>query len=289
MPRKQPADAQDDEVTLRLQREVNERLVLAALQSQEDADDAAVGRVQAERETRELRAREEELRETAELRERLIGIIGHDLRDPLNMMTMACGLLLSRGHLTDEDGRLVSRMVSTSQRMKRMIDQLVEFTRARLGGGYEFHPVDGDLGIICNDVADELRIGSKIEILQTSIGDLTGRWDADRLVEALMNLASNAVEHAEAGTPVEIHAREEPEGVLVEVTNRGASIPPHVLPFIFDAFHSTEKRATSKSGHLGLGLYIACELVKAQGGSLRVRSSEGTTTFSLRLPRGLLA
>ena len=273
------------DVTLRLQREVNERLVLAALQSQEDADDAARGRLRAEKETDESRAREEELRATAELRERLIGIIGHDLRDPLNMITMACGLLIGHGRLSAEDGRLVNRMVNTSQRMSRMIGQLVEFTRSRLGGGFKLARVASDLGDICHDVADELRVGTKIEIIQTSEGDLAGVWDADRLVEALLNVASNAVEHASPGTAVSIRASEEADGVLVEVTNHGACIPEDVLPYIFNAFRSAEQRATSKSGHLGLGLYIACELVRAHGGSLRVQSHDGATTFSMRLPR----
>jgi signal transduction histidine kinase len=88
---------------------------------------------------------------------------------------------------------------------------------------------------------------------------------------------------------VVIHAREDGEAVVVEITNQGACIPPDQLPLIFKAFRRAEVNADVKPGHLGLGLYIACEIVSAHSGKLDVRSSDGSTTFTIRLPRDCAA
>lgn len=274
-----------DQSTLRHQREANEKLVFAAIRAQEDADEAVRGQRRAESEAADVKAREEALRQTAEFREQLLGIVGHDLRDPLNMIVMAAGLLIAHGHLTEEDARLVGRMVNTGQRMGRMIGQLVEFTRAGLGGGFDLTLAPCDLGEVCRDVAEELRITSSVDIFQMDEGDLSGTWDVDRLTEAISNLASNAVEHAAPGTAVLIHVRVEGAMRVVEITNEGLCIPPELLPVIFKAFRGAERRRPGKKKHLGLGLYIACEIVRAHGGSIDVVSTEGRTTFAVRLPR----
>ena len=270
-----------DEV-LRLQREANEKLVLAGIRANEVADEA-LGALQ--HAVRDAREREEALRTTADFRERLIGIVGHDLRSPLNTMLMASGLLIARGELSDEDARLASRIVTSGQRMGRMISQLVEFTRARLGGDFQLKRTRKNLGDICQDIAEELRIGASTEIQLLREGDLVGRWDADRLAEAVSNLASNAVDYATPGTPIVIHAHGDGDAVIVEVTNHGPTIPPEMLPVIFDAFRQGQASKSPKGGNLGLGLYIASEIVRAHGGTLAARSSDGTTTFTLRLPR----
>jgi signal transduction histidine kinase len=271
---------------LRLQLEANEQLVLATLRAHDELEAAFAARQRAEEDAKELRERGEELRVAQEFRERLIGIIGHDLRSPLTSIVMAGGLLIGRGGLSDVDSRVASRIVSSGQRMSRMIDQLVAFTRARLAGGFVLERAPSNLGDICRDIADELRINSPTEILQTTEGDLGGNWDAVRLAEVVSNIASNAVDHAAPGTPVVIRAREDGETVIAEITNQGASIPPDKLPVIFKPFRrAAEGNADAKPRHLGLGLYIACEIVTAHGGQLDVRSSDGSTTFTIRLPR----
>jgi signal transduction histidine kinase len=115
-------------------------------------------------------------------------------------------------------------------------------------------------------------------------GDVTGIWDPDRLMEALLNIAGNAAEHAAPGTGVTIRARPEGAEVVVEISNQGDPIPPELLPIIFDPFRSGT-RAKPSAGHLGLGLYIAKQIVLASGGTLDARSDDGTTTFMMRLPR----
>ena len=269
----------------RLQRDANEKLVLTAIRSQEETDAALAARYRAELEAADVRAREQELRVTAEFRERLIGIIGHDLRNPLNTIIMASALQISRGQLTDDDARLATRVVNSGQRMKRMIDQLVEFTRARLGGGFELKLKTCHLGEVCKDIAEEIRISSSAEIRQTVEGDLRGTWDADRVAEALSNIAGNAVDHALPGTPIRIHAYGDSQAAIVEITNQGACIPAELLPVIFKAFRSVEANTKPNADHLGLGLYIASEIVRSHGGTLGVTSSDGATTFTMRLPR----
>ena len=109
--------------------------------------------------------------------------------------------------------------------------------------------------------------------------------DPDRLAEALSNIAGNAIEHAAPGTPVVVKARAEGPEIVVEITNQGKPIPEDVLPFIFEPFRQAKQLGRSATGNLGLGLYIAKQIVSSGSGTLVAYSTDGTTTFSMRLPR----
>jgi PAS domain S-box-containing protein len=226
--------------------------------------------------------RESDLREVAEFREMFIGILGHDLRNPLGSIVMGAGLLLQRGHLDEQDARIVARIVNGSQRMTRMIAQLLDLTRARLGGGLPIQREPTDLRDVCRNVVDEFEATIDLEVL----GDVTGTWDPDRLAEVLSNLAGNAVEHAAPGTAVVVKAQADGAEVVVEIRNQGPPVPADLLPFIFDPFRRAQQGETSKAGNLGLGLYIARQIVLSHGGTLDAHSLDGTTTFVMRLPRG---
>jgi signal transduction histidine kinase len=273
---------------LRTQREANEKLVLAAVRAHDATDEARLAQRSAEETSEELRASHDELRTTAEFRERLIGIIGHDLRSPLNTMIMGCGLLVAGGHLNEREASVVHRMTESGHRMQRMIAQLLDFTRARLGGGFVLTRGRADLGEICGNIASELRIGAGAHVRVSSEGDLVGTWDAVRLAEVVSNVAGNAVDHAASDTPVVIHAFDAgPDEVVVDVVNEGPAIPPEVLPVIFDPFRraAEQSEAGRRGAHLGLGLYIAHALVEAHGGTIGASSACGKTTFRVRLPR----
>jgi signal transduction histidine kinase len=245
-------------------REANERLVLEAVRAN---------------------ASEDNLRETAEFRERLIGIISHDLRNPLNAILMAAGLLIAGDHLTDTEAQLAGRILDSGRRMKRIIAQLLEFTHARLGGGFELHHTRVDLAETCEHVATELRLGMEGTIDVEARGDVMGEWDANLLAEAISNVCSNAVDHATPGTRVAIDVHDGGGGmVVVAITNQGEPIPEDVLPVIFEPFRHGA-HTVRETGHLGLGLYIAREVVRSHGGTLDVESSDGVTTFTMRLPR----
>lgn len=288
-----------DAAILRDQREANEKLVLATILACEDADGLRIARDAAREDAdaaKEARASAEQIAgdlrdvaardgRVAEFRERLIGIVGHDLRNPLNTILMASELLVSRGNLDESDVRLVNRVSASGERMARMIAQLLEFTRVRLGTGFWLVAGPADAGAVCANIAEEMRITASCELLTTSTGDVTGFWDADRLGNVVSNLTGNAVDHATPGTPVRIDARVEGHDVVIDVTNEGECIPPHLLPGIFDAYRRVATGAHSTADHLGLGLYISWEIARAHGGSLTVRSEGGSTTFTMRLPR----
>ena len=268
-------------------RDANEQLLLAAMRAQHSADEALLARERAEQTARRLEAIERELRATADFREQLLAIVGHDLRNPLGAIVMAAGILLHNGNLGESDGRLVARIINSSQRMTRMITELRDFTRARLGGGLPLFVKPVDLAEVCRNVVGELELNTTLSLRCEFAGDLQGTWDGDRLYQLISNLTGNAIDYATPGTPILVSARVDGGEVVAEVANQGVPIAAEVLPRIFEPFHrGTREEKSSGVTHLGLGLYIASQIALAHGGTLEVRSGGGTTTFVMRLPRG---
>lgn len=256
------------------QREANQQMVIATLRARDLTVEADVARQRAE-------DSEYQLRTVAEFREMFIGILGHDLRNPLASIAMATDLLLARGHLDDQDGMRVSLILRNSQRMTRMIMQLLDLTRARLGGGLPIASKPADLRDVCTTVVEEFDAAIRLEISS----DVTGIWDEDRLAEVLSNLVGNAIDYATPGTVVIVKAYADHTEAVVEISNEGDPIPADVLPFIFEPFRRARQQETSPTGNLGLGLYIASQIVLSHGGTLDAHSADGTTTFVMRLPR----
>ncbi len=256
------------------QREANEQMIVATLRARDLMAEADAAKERAEESERELLA-------VAEFREMFIGIVGHDLRNPLGSIRMATGLMLRRGQLDEATERAIAIIVNSSQRMTRMITQLLDLTRSRLGGGFPLEAEPTDLRDVCQRVVEEFEAPTRLEMT----GDLTGTWDADRLAEVLSNIAGNAIEHAAPGTPVVVRAHADGDEVVVEVCNQGNPIPAEVLPFIFEPFRRAKQQQRSPAGNLGLGLYIAQQIVLSHGGTLAARSADGRTTFVMRLPR----
>ena len=284
---------------LRDQQAANEKLILVTIHAHELKDEAeraahlaqeaskkaevAKEIAQALAENLEKRARE--LVATAEFREQLLAIVGHDLRNPLQAISMSAYLLAEHGSLNELDAKLVARIRNSAQRMGRMIAQLVEFTRARLGGGLALDLKPTDFREVCRQVIEELEVGSRAQVHSDARGELLGTWDADRLAQVLSNIVGNAVDHAAPGTTVLITASEDDTDIFVEITNQGAPIPTEVLPIIFQPFRGGRHGEHAKVGHLGLGLFIAHQVILAHGGEIAARSADGATTFSIRLPR----
>ncbi len=219
-------------------------------------------------------------RELAEFREMFIGMLGHDLRNPLASIVMSAARLLRHDDLKEKDAEGVTIIIRSGQRMHRMITQLLEFTRARLGGGFPIEARPVDLREVCRNVVEEFDASVELH----AEGDLTGSWDEDRLVEVLSNLVGNAVEYARPGTAVIVKAHANGPEVVVEIVNQGEPIPAEVLPFIFQPFRRAHRKP-SVVGNLGLGLYIAHQILLSHGGTLDARSADGSTTFLMRLPR----
>lgn len=241
------------------------------------------------------RAREREVRATAtakESEERLrikqmfIGILGHDLRSPLNAIALGTAFLRRKHEGDPQTVAMIDGITSSVSRMTRMIEQLLDVTRASLGAGIPVVKKRAELATIVHDTVDEIRRGAPSATIEVeTVGDLEGAWDADRLAQVFSNLLGNAIRY-QRDEPVRVTVDgTAPDRVVAAVHNAGV-IPPSVLPVVFEPFRgSGEPRGGAVAG-LGLGLAITRAIVDAHGGTIAVTSSEGTgTTFTVMLPR----
>ena len=217
--------------------------------------------------------------------EQLVGILAHDLRTPLQAVTMASHLL-KRALPEGSRSKPVERIASSTSRMGRMIEQILDLARCRLAGGIPIARAPADLGDVIRGVVDELATAHPDRAIRCSVEPgLTGDWDADRLAQALTNLAGNALAHGSPTSPVQITARADGDRVVLEVHNDGNPIPADLLPVLFEPYR--RGRGTASSRGLGLGLFISDQIVRAHGGTLTVTSTaEDGTTFTVALPRG---
>jgi PAS domain S-box-containing protein len=230
---------------------------------------------------------EEALRQAAEFRERFLGIVSHDLRSPLNAILLSANTLLKSDCVVQQHLKSVRRITLSAERMARMIAELLDFTRGRLGGGIPLHPRPENLRHLCRHVVEELEAGHpERELRLSASGHFQGEWDPDRIAQALGNLGMNALQHGTPGTPVDFRLQDEGGHVSVEVHNQGPPIPADTLPHVFEPFRRAVGEEPLAPQGLGLGLFIVKEIVAAHGGTLEVRSTrEEGTTFTVRLPR----
>ena len=175
-------------------------------------------------------------------------------------------------------------MLDASRRMKRIIVQVLEFTRARLGGGFALDRAPTDLGDVCRRIFGELELSSGRGFDVSERGDISGAWDAELLGEVFSNILGNAVQHAAPGTKVDVILERVGEVVTATIANAGPTIPPDLLDSIFEPFRRGSAESTRAAGNLGLGLYIANEIVRSHGGWIDVRSADGRTAFTVTLP-----
>ncbi len=216
---------------------------------------------------RDERARSQRAEERAallDLADRFIGVLGHDLRNPLSAMLMAARLIAERTS-SPEDRVLTSRIVHSGERMVRMIDEILDLARTRIGTGIPVLRSRGDLCDIVANVVDELRMAHpKRRIEWTWVGDGDGEWDFDRMAQAVSNITANAIEHGDAQKPVILRLRGRERAIELAVHNFGATIPPDQLATLFASYRQPSRATTSKG--LGLGLYIADQIVRATMG-----------------------
>jgi signal transduction histidine kinase len=228
-----------------------------------------------------------EHKKTEELRERLIGIVGHDLRTPLASVVVGAAMMLKRGTLSEADAKAAARIARSGDRMSRIISQLLDFTRARLGGGISINSRPIDLADVCADVIAEMSTVHPDRAVRFDAGgDTLGNWDRERLAQVVSNLIGNAIQHGKSDGGIDVQLRTAGDVVTLQVHNEGAAIPADLLPSVFDPFRRRETHAVPKTEGLGLGLYICREIIRAHGGDIAVESGDGTgTTFTVRLPR----
>jgi signal transduction histidine kinase len=252
-----------------------------------DAQGQAVRMVGALQDITERKVAEQEARRRAEFEQHLIGIVSHDLRNPLNAISMAAGLVLKQDTLGETQRRAVRRIVSSAERANRMLRDLLDFTQARLGGSIPVEPRPLNLHELTRQVVDEVQVThpARTLVLEQS-GDGQGAWDADRLAQLITNLVNNALTYSAEHCAVRVRTRGRRDTVALAVHNTGTPIPPELLPRLFLPFKRGEATDARGSHSIGLGLFIVKHIVDAHGGSISVHSTAANgTTFTVRLPR----
>jgi len=221
-------------------------------------------------------------------RELFLGMLGHDLRNPLSAITTASTLMLRSEKLDEKQYRATARILNSAERMSRMVNDLLDITRTRLGSGIPLSVNELELGAVVRQAVSEIEAAHPEHELQVTMqGDLHGRWDADRMAQVVSNLVANSLQHGAPETPITIHLRGASDEVVLAIHNQGPVIPPMELQRIFEPMvrRPGQGNGTSSSS-LGLGLYIVHAVVSAHGGKIHVSSSKLTgTTFTVRLPR----
>jgi len=237
------------------------------------------------RQKQQLAEQLQERTETLRMNEMFIAVLSHDLRNPLNAVYSAAELMLRRSD--DDVVRAMSTQIKTSgKRMRRMIDDLLDVAKARLGGGLMVQQTPTELGEVVTRTVTELRAAHPERRLDVeSVGELTGKWDADRLSQLTSNLVGNALTHGTPSTPITIHLDgSAPHQVVLKVGNVGV-IAKELLPHLFEPFRRGER--VGKRDGLGLGLYIVQQIVERHQGTIDVSSTSetGKTVFTVSLPR----
>jgi signal transduction histidine kinase len=214
--------------------------------------------------------------------ERLVAIVGHDLRSPLQAITVTAEHLQRLGDASERQARGLSRIVMSARRMQSLIHDLLDYARTRQGSELPVQPRSAHLGDICRAALDVVAAAQPSATVVLDVtGDDSTRLDPARVEQVVTNLVTNALKHGAADKPVRVTVAPGDAGVRLEVTNQGPPIAQHLMPTLFDPF-----RPSDAAGSVGLGLYIVREIARAHGGSVSVRSGEPGTTFSVTFPKG---
>ena len=227
--------------------------------------------------------------EVDKTRDLFLGMLGHDLRGPLSTIANCANAELLSQKNGSPRAAIVLRSVA---QMKALLDDLVEYTRNRLGAGLTIDPEPLHLEQFARDTLDEIGATSPGRVLELEArGDTKGEWDARRLHQALSNLVFNALKYGRPDSPIRVSLDGTREtDVVLAVENLGKPIPPSVLTRIFDPLVRADDDATSADSqvagaNLGLGLYVVREIANAHRGVVDVTSDDSVTRFELRLPR----
>jgi signal transduction histidine kinase len=229
---------------------------------------------------REERARRDERDKMKDL---FLGAVGHDLRNPLNALTLAARMMSTAPPCgVDAHEKQPPRIERAVWRMVRIVEDLLDLTRDKFAGGIPVEAQPVDLADVCRAAVDELRIANPESSIDLQVaGDACGEWDAGRIARVVSNLAANAIRHGARGA-ARVRLRGDADGVTIAVHNEGPPIAAELLPHLFEPF----RRGDTSSHGLGLGLYIVRETVRAHGGSVEVASTAADgTTFTVTLPK----
>lgn len=223
------------------------------------------------------------LRCQSQYRDRFFGMLGHDLRTPINAIHLSAELLSTAPGVGEKEAKCISRILSSAQRLDLMVRDILDFTRGRFGEPMPLNRSSADLGVLLQFIVDELQCSNPSVVIDLAVlGDLSGEWDSERLSQLISNLVMNAIQHGKARR-VTVKAENANNAVSIEVHNDGLPIPQASIATIFKPFER-EIRSDHSSPGLGLGLFICQEIVTAHKGTISVTSSrDAGTSFIMRL------
>ncbi|MBN8225935.1 PAS domain S-box protein [Corallococcus macrosporus] len=252
-----------------------------------DAEGQVIKWVGTSMDIHELRQAQAQQQQRADFEQQLIGIVSHDLRNPVSAILLGAASLMRREELDERSTKAVSRIQSAAERAHRMIRDLLDFTQARLGGGLHIQRRPSDLHEIIDGVLEEIEATHPDrEIRRRRGGSGLGEWDPDRLGQMAQNLVTNALRYSPRDTIVLVETHGTDDAVTLSIHNEGAPIPPERLDRLFQPLQRASGEVDHSSRSIGLGLYIVKQLVEAHGGTVTVTSTaEAGTTFTVRLPR----
>jgi signal transduction histidine kinase len=227
---------------------------------------------------------------SSDSKDMFLGILSHDLRNPLGSMTMSAALAGKLGTLTEQQTALMSTIARSGARATEIVNHLLDLTRVRLGSGLAVVNEPMDMDAVSRQMVDEMRaIHTSRDFTLEISGEMKGSWDKARIGQVFSNLLGNAVRYSPANTVIRVTVEGLPDEVVLSVHNEGVPIPSDAIRRIFDSLTRAEVpdgEHHRESVNLGLGLYITKEIVVGHGGTIAVSSSkEDGTTFVVRLPR----
>ncbi|KAA1015985.1 sensor histidine kinase [Paraburkholderia panacisoli] len=215
----------------------------------------------------------------------LLGMLGHDMRSPLQAIQMTATYLVAL-NAGEKVSVAASRLIKSGARMQALLEDMLDFNLTKLGLSIKIAPTEGDLAKQLTDELDLVRaVHPDRQVDLDVIGDCHGVWDGRRLQQLVGNLVLNAIKYGAPDAPVHVSVTGEEAEVRLEVKNSGPAIECSTLDRIFDPFQRGPNHLDRADGNLGLGLYIAREIAKAHGGEIEARSDETQTVFTVRLPR----
>ena len=219
-----------------------------------------------------------------------LAILGHDLRNPLGTIMSASSFLMQAVDIPSKYVLVATKMFNSTQRMSRLINDLIDFTRTHLGPGIPVKVKQANFIRVCREVVDEMRTFHPEQLSElTAPASVDAIFDDSRIAQVLSNLIGNAIQYCADASPVLIAAQVEGPDVIVTVNNRGPIIAPGEMAALFDPFvriAATPGRGPSERSSLGIGLFISRQIAQAHGGDLKVISTEQCgTTFTLTIPR----
>ncbi len=218
-------------------------------------------------------------------RDLVVGVLGHDLRGPVQAIMLSAELAVHMGTLSERQTMLINKVLESARRMGGLIGNLLDVTRARFGSGLPVVRAMMNIGFVARQVIDEVQtVHPRRAIELATSGDLMGDWDKARVGQVFSNLLGNAIQYGFQGSPIRVELAGVSGAVTVTVSNQGVPIPPDRMEAVFDPL-TRGLPDKGGSGNLGLGLYITREVMVAHGGTIAVTSTEADgTTFTAFFP-----